>query len=107
MNIGDLRHRVTLQQPKKTPTDRGGRQQEWVDVAPLWASVVGLKAFERVETQQVQSGATQKVTVRYRQGITASMRFAWNGRYLYLRGPAVDPDGRRTWLEALCEERQE
>ncbi|HBA42626.1 MAG TPA: head-tail adaptor protein, partial [Alphaproteobacteria bacterium] len=38
--IGDLRHRVTLQQVVDVPDAGGGSTQSWQDVATLWAEIL-------------------------------------------------------------------
>lgn len=107
VSIGDLRHRVTFQQQQKVPDGRGGFVTTWVDMVTVWASVQALRPWERIQAQQTQTGVTHQVVIRYREGITASMRIVHDGRHLYLQGPPVDPDGRRRWLQMLCEEREE
>ena len=105
--MGDLRCRVTFQRQQKVPDGRGGWTTQWVDDVTVWAAVTGLRPYERIVAQQTQSAATHQVIIRYRKGITADMRLVHDGRYLYLQGPPIDPDGRRRWLQLLCEEREE
>lgn len=107
VSIGDLRHRVTVQRQQKVPDGRGGFVTSWVDVATVWAAVQALRPYERIQAQQTQTGMTHQVVIRYRTGVTADMRIVHDGRFLYLQGPPVDPDGRRRWLQLLCEEREE
>lgn len=107
VSTGDLRHRVTFQAAQKAPDGRGGWITTWVDVSTVWAAVQALRPFERIQAQQTQTGVTHQVITRFRNGLSASMRIAYDGRYLYIQGPPVDPDGKRRWLQMLCEEREE
>lgn len=106
-SIGDLRCRVTIQRQERVSDGRGGWHTDWVPVGTCWAAIHALRPYERILAQQTQAAATHMVIIRYREGITASMRLLHNGRFLYLQGPPVDPDGRRRWLQLLCEEREQ
>lgn len=106
-SIGDLRCRVTIQRQERVSDGRGGWRTEWVDAGSCWAAISALRPYERILAQQTQAAATHQVVIRYRTDLTAAMRLVYNGRYLYLQGPPVDPDGRRRWLQILCEERAE
>lgn len=84
-----LRHRVTLQEPALTTDNAGGYTRTWDDVADLWAEVSPLEAQsfsqERLQDLHLQSRVTHRVTLRYREGVTADMRLVFEERVLVIR----------------------
>jgi SPP1 family predicted phage head-tail adaptor len=103
LRAGSLRHRVTLQQPAETPDGGGGFTLAWTDVATVWAAIEPLKGAERLHAQQLQSPVTHRVTMRYRSGVTPTMRLLFEARTLNIRA-VIDPQERNRTLELLCEE---
>ena len=84
MNLGRMRHRVTLE---AIPTDQarnplGEQRQAWQAEQVCWARVETLDGRELYREVQVQPSATHKVTIRYRPGVTEAKRFDFRGRYL-------------------------
>lgn len=98
--IGDLRHRVTLQQIVATSDGH-----TWRDVATLWASVTGGAGGREFQTaRQARATLTDQIIIRHRDGITPDMRILHRDRVLSITQPPIDPDGRRRWLFLFCEE---
>lgn len=103
MNAGQLRHRVTIQQLTRVEDEGGGYEENWADVATVWAAIKPLQGNERYEAQQVQSTLTHKVTIRYRVGIKPQMRIMYQGRIFNIES-VIDIDEHHRWLELLCSE---
>ncbi len=104
MNPGDLRHRVTIQ--RLDPTTRDEYKAvipSWGPVVTVWAAVESVSGREAFIAQQVMQQSTHRITIRYRSDVTATMRVA-HGDRLYDIKAALDRDGRRRWLQLLCEE---
>jgi SPP1 family predicted phage head-tail adaptor len=101
MRVGRLRHRITIEQLSteagvmteppaygaitEPPADgayvsAGGQNQygepnaEWVTFLTAYASIDPLVGREYMAAKQVQSEATHKIRMRYRAGITTTMR---------------------------------
>jgi SPP1 family predicted phage head-tail adaptor len=103
-HIGKLRHRLTLEAPSRTADDGGGGVLTWAAIADLWGAIEVASGGERVTADRL-SGTTQPVvTIRYRDDVTAAMRFLSGDRRLLIRA-VLDPDGTRRFLRCLCEER--
>lgn len=88
MNIGALRHRITLQSlvvgsPQKTPA--GEDDASWADVATVWASVEPLQGRALELAQQIHSETTGRIRMRYRAGINTAMRVSFGGRVFDIR----------------------
>lgn len=79
MDIGSLRHRVTLENPGKAASDGdGGFTTPWTPLSPpeVWASIMPATArdLERVLANTVQSTASHIVTIRFLEGVTTKTR---------------------------------
>jgi len=102
--IGQMRERVTLQAPVRTPDGAGGGDVTWTESATVWAKVEERGGDERAAGERLAAEARFRVTIRYRSGVTAEMRALWNGRALDIAS-LRDPDGRKRLLVLDCEER--
>ena len=80
MEIGELRHRITLQKLMATTNDNGFEVEDWIDVKTLWASVCNLYGKEYFEAAAVQAQKTVKFTIRFLDGLDESMRVLFKGK---------------------------
>lgn len=87
---GRLRHRVLIQQQVTTRDGDGVEQTAWVDVATVWASVEPLSAREFIQSGQTQSAVTARITMRYRDGLSPSMRLVHRGEIFNIAGLLPD-----------------
>ncbi|MCO7458407.1 phage head closure protein [Stenotrophomonas maltophilia] len=87
---GRLRHRVLIQQQVTTRDSDGVEQTAWVDVATVWASVEPLSAREFIQSGQTQSAVTARITMRYRDGLSPSMRLVHRGEIFNIAGLLPD-----------------
>ena len=101
--INTLRRRLTLQAPVSTPDNAGGNTTSFVTVASIWAEVVWLSGEERLRADRPEQAGRYQITLRWRAGIDAGMRFADGPRVFGILS-AGDPLGNRTRLVCLCEE---
>jgi SPP1 family predicted phage head-tail adaptor len=79
---GQLRERVTVEQPGRTTTTLGESQITWSTFATRWASVEGVSSREALQYGQQQIEITHKVRMRYLEGLTHEMRLQWRSRTL-------------------------
>jgi SPP1 family predicted phage head-tail adaptor len=106
MDIGAMRHRITLQTPSTaTPDGDGGFTNTWAALATVWASIVPATArdLERVVAGTVQSSATHLVTIRYLAGVTTKTRVVFGSRLLSVTG-MQNPEERNISLVLVCQE---
>jgi len=101
--IGQLRHRLTLEQPTATPDGAGGSTLAWTPLATMWASLRPLSGDEVAQADGTRGRITHEIVIRHRAGVTAAMRFMSGPRTFAIRS-AIDPDERRSWLRCLVEE---
>lgn len=101
--IGALRHRITIEQPDRTPDEAGGAEINWTPVATVWAEIQPKAGREVFESDQLGGRVTHDVRIRFRAGITPKMRCVQGGRVFDIRYVA-DLGGRAEWLICSCEE---
>lgn len=101
MTVGALRDTATLLVPATAPDGQGGQTTTWSDGDMVFAAIVPLSGREALAAGAVQSSMSTRITVRYRDGITAHHRLRRDrdGQVYELVGPPRDVDGRRRWLE--------
>lgn len=80
VKAGRLRHRITIQEQQQTQDpETGAIIVTWVTIATVWGSVEPLSVREFIQSQATQSEVTARITIRYRAGLNASMRFVHRG----------------------------
>lgn len=103
MRAGDLRHLVTLQSSVKVqnPTT-GSITESWESAGEVYASIAPLSAREFIAAQAVQSKVSTRITIRYRSGVTATMRVVYAERTYRIEGVLPDVKSGREWLTLPC-----
>lgn len=105
MQIGRLRHRVTIQNPATTPDGKGGETElPWVDSATAFCEVKPIDARERFYTSQIDADVTHQVTMRYTSAITAESRLDLDGRVLQVVGAPRNIEERDRIIVVQCKE---
>ncbi len=80
MRIGDLRHRIVIQNKIVSRDSMGAEVITWEGWMSAWASIQPLSGREYFQAQQMQSVVDHKITMRYQPGIQSEMRINWNNR---------------------------
>lgn len=80
VEIGDLRHRITLQRKTATVSESGFETENWEDYKTLWAAVTNLHGREYFAAAAVQAEGTVKFTIRYLPGVDTAMRISFRGK---------------------------
>lgn len=94
LKAGRLRHRVDIQarQDVQDP-NTGDVTPTWVTVWPnVPAAIEPLSAREFIAAQAVQSQVVARITMRYRQGLDASMRILHKSTVYNIAGLLPDKD---------------
>lgn len=102
IDAGLLTHRVTIQSPSAARDAHGQRAEGWTDIATVWAQVQPLRGREFFAAGAMQSEASIKVRMRYRDDVTGAMRVLWRGVAHAIVVEPIDVDGARHTLELLC-----
>jgi SPP1 family predicted phage head-tail adaptor len=103
MNVGKMRHRVTIQEPIELKGDMGGTTKRWFDYHSCWADVRELSGRERIIDGQLQSDITARAFIRYCSSIDASMRLVHDEK-VYQIESVINRDGKNAMLELLLYE---
>lgn len=104
LRAGLLSKRVTLQTLVRTADAGGGATETWSDTATMWARVAPLTGTERFAAQQIQSGLSTEVEIRYRTGVVPQQRFTFAARLFYIE-QVINPRERNRSLICMCAER--
>lgn len=102
MNPGEMREKVTIQAESRAADTIGGAALDWTEVATVWANVVPSSGGEFVRSEELSATVTHRVTVRFRDDLTAANRLVWRGVPLQIR--SVLPDRWRRYMVLECEE---
>ncbi len=81
MEIGELRHRITLQEPETILSDGGVEETSWKDVASVWAKVEHLRGREYYAAAAVQAENMVVLTLRYLTGIDTRYQIRFRGKF--------------------------
>lgn len=102
---GRLRHRVSLQDNVEIiDPNTGARENKWVEVAKMWASIEPLSARDFIQSSALQSQITTRITIRYREGVIAKMRVVHRGRVYNITGVLADRDSGLEYMTLPCSE---
>ncbi|MBD2797732.1 phage head closure protein [Xenorhabdus sp. 18] len=102
MDIGKLRHRITLQTFTQITSPSGQRIQEWRDIATVWAEVKHISGRELLASGAALAETTVRVWLRYRADVTPASRMVFRDQVYDIQ--AVIPNPKRTQLELLCKQ---
>ncbi len=104
MKSGDLKYIVEIVSSLPEQLPSGHYTPAGTTVCQGFAAVRGVKALDGVQQGAEQYSETIEVTMRWRDGIDASMRVKWGGRLYEIE--RVDPvpyerQYRRIWAHSL------
>ncbi len=106
MSIGDLRHKIQIQEPIRSEDGGGGGEIAWRYVATVWAKIMPTNGREEFNAEKRRGRVSHMVTLRWRPGVSPTQRIVHGTRVLQIESVA-DPDERRRWLICACVERTE
>lgn len=105
--IGELRHRVVLENPARAADGDGGYVETFSALAPspVWAKIEPATAskIERLAGNTIEGQVTHFVTLRAHAGVTLKTRITFDGRRFFVRGTQLI-DEINHWLVLACEE---
>lgn len=110
IDAGKLRHRIAIQEYQfiKQDPSTGEETRDWASIHECWAAIEPVSAREFVAAQAAQSKVTARITIRYVDGIDASMRIVHAKRgkdVIYnIEGVLADKDSGLEYLTLPCSE---
>lgn len=103
MKIGQLRHRLEIQEKKSVKDEWGNQVSEWFTVATAWAAIEPIRG-EEYWAAGAQQETIHRVTMRYVPGVTPKHRLLFGDRILEIES-TLNLEERSRLLELLCKER--
>lgn len=100
---GSLRSELSLQVATPTPDGLGGHTESWAEIATVFARIEPVSATSVYGPDQMVETVTHRVTLRWRNGVAAGMRFARQGRIFDIV-TVHDPDDTGRYL--VCRARE-
>ena len=100
---GLLRSELALQAATTVPDGLGGHTENWTEIATVFARIEPVSATSRFGPDQTMETVTHRVTLRWRNGVAAGMRFARQGRIFDIV-TVHDPDDTGRYL--VCRARE-
>ena len=103
MRIGELRHRIVLQNKVVTEDELKQQSETWTDVVTIWACVEPLSGKEYFAAKQTNAEVSVKFTLRYLNGVKPDMRVAFKDRFFEIK-TIIDPKEKNRSLVLMCTE---
>lgn len=100
--IGELRHRLRIEQKAAVADEAGGRAETWSEFATVWAAVSDENGNEIVSAEQIVPRRRVTIVVRDAIAPDESMRAVLAGRVIAIRAIAEDAP-KRGYLTLQCE----
>lgn len=104
--IGNLHHRLTIQEQHLTPDNAGGFTQTWENVTAhpvVYAAVLPVSGAGRFVGGKTETVVTHKIVLRYRTDIVAGMRLC-KGSRIFSIVSVLNLGEQNRFLEVLAEE---
>jgi SPP1 family predicted phage head-tail adaptor len=80
LDPGALRSELALQASTPVPDGLGGHSLSWSEIATVFARIEPISATSIFGPDQAVETVTHRVTLRWRNGVAAGMRFVRQGR---------------------------
>lgn len=104
MEIGKLKHRVTIKKYTESKGSTGQVLKSYTDSTTRWAQVKPLTTREILQAQQINSEITHEVWLRYPLDVTPKDQIAFGERTFEILG-VVNVDEENRFVKVLCKER--
>lgn len=101
--VGGLRHSVTIQKPIRIANGSGGFNEEWADVATVYAAIRPWSGMERIFGGQIREDVTHFITIRGGLDIKSNMRIVFGNSIFQIHG-VMNREYRGIWYDLLCQE---
>jgi len=103
MNIGSLKHRITIEAPTKVPDNMGGVTVTWSERDTIWCAIWPTSAKERIQQMGVTMTISSRIRIRYRSDIRSSWRLKFKNQYFDIVS-LVNPNMENKILDLMVKE---
>lgn len=101
MDIGQLRHQVTIERPAETRGQMGSQKKAWAPICQTWARVQPLSGRALEVAQALHSEVTVKITMRFRADVDGTCRVTYRGQ-VYAVQYVLNPEEANRELQLYC-----
>jgi SPP1 family predicted phage head-tail adaptor len=106
VQAGKFRHRVTIQQKTVGRDSAGGITESWSNFAKdVNAAIDTVTGRESVASRQITAKYSTEISIRWRPGVTATMRVLHGSVVYNIEGMIPDSDTGRKIITLLCTQR--
>jgi SPP1 family predicted phage head-tail adaptor len=103
-NSGQFRHRITFQKYIETEDVLGQKEESWEDVTSVWSKIKTIKGKEYFQAGAAQTEIITRFIIRYREGISGSMRIKYEDRLFDIVDPPINDDELNKTLTIIARE---
>ena len=103
LDPGSLRSELALQANTPVADGLGGYAESWAEIATVFARIEPVSSTSSYGPDQTVETVTHRVTLRWRNGVAAGMRFARQGRIFDIV-TVHDPDDTGRYLVCRAKE---
>lgn len=106
LSAGRLRHRIDIQKREQVQDPvTGAMTTTWVNEwSSVPAAIEPLSVREFMQSQANQAEISARITIRYREGLVATMRIVHKDRIYNPEGFLQDPDSGLEYVTIPCSE---
>ena len=106
IEAGRLRHRITIQSlTVGQDVDTGEETESWSDLyTSVPAAIEPISVREFISSKAAQSEITTRIVIRYRAGLTPTMRILHKGKIYNPAGSLPDKDSGIEYITIACSE---
>lgn len=95
MKSGELKQRITIQQPTYTKNAIGEKIATWATWATVWAAVEPAVGNQYYAAKQADSQVTGKIRIRYIRGLQPTMRILYGDRVMNIVSIVIPKEAKR------------
>lgn len=105
LDAGELRHYIRIDSRTNTRDSNTGESvTTWTKLADVWAKISPLSGKEFIAAQSVSSEVTGRVTIRYRDDVSATNRIVYRNKVYNIVAVLPDNESGLEWLTLLTSE---
>lgn len=101
VSVPPLNKRARIISATTTGDGQGGQAEVWAVVATVWAAFEPYTGRERIQAGQVQTPVSHRVHMRYRTGLTTSLRLLYDSRVFEI-AEVINIAEANSYLKLLC-----
>lgn len=98
--IGQMRHKITIKAPVKTPVGGGGVKTTYTEVLTDWCEAKPVKSSREIADYQATLKAVMSFKLRYRDGFMPdkAMIVVYKGNEFTINGIDEEKEQQRFWV---------